>query len=240
VSVTDQSSLRNHLLAGLPSEDFARFAGELEQLTMTRGEVLAEPTESADYVYFPEAGILSLVAISKEGQRVEAGLLGRDGFGPISAATKGAITSFEAMVQVDGTFNRLPASTFQSLLDNGNALNRVVRAFLHVMAVQTGYTALSNAVHLIEERLARWLLMCHDRSEGDQLTLTHEFIALMLAVRRPSVTTALHTLEGSGFIRSERGVILIRDRKALEAFAADAYGTPEAQYARLLGEFRRR
>jgi CRP-like cAMP-binding protein len=238
--LTDQSALRNHLLASLPPRDFALLAGELEGRQMRRGEVLARPSEVADFVYFPEAGILSLVAVSKEGHRVEAGLLGRDGFGPLSVATKGASASVEAMVQGEGAFNRLPAATFQALLDESGEMNRMVRAYLHIMSVQAAFTSLSNAVHLVEERLARWLIMCHDRTDGDHLTLTHDFIALMLAVRRPSVTTALHVLEGSGFIRSDRGLILIRDRGALEAFAAAAYGGPEAEYARLLGDFRLR
>lgn len=101
--------------------------------------------------------------------------------------------------------------------------------------MQTSYTALSNAVHPVDERLARWLLMCHDRVDGDELALTHEFLSLMLAVRRPSVTTALHVLEGNRFITAERGYITIRDRRRLEEFAGDAYGRPEAEYKRLIG-----
>jgi CRP-like cAMP-binding protein len=239
MSVTDQSTIRNQLLARLPAEDFARMAGELESLPVTRGEILARPNEPVDYVYFPEDGILSLVAVSGEGHRVEAGLLGREGFGPISGASNGGLAALEAMVQGEGTFIRFPAPLFQEMLDGGGPLARGVRAFLHVMAVQVSFTALSNAAHLVEERLARWLLMCHDRLDGDRIVLTHQFLAIMLAVRRPSVTTALHLLEGNGFIHSERGVITVRDRKAMEAFAADVYGSPEAEYRRLLGDFGR-
>jgi CRP-like cAMP-binding protein len=107
--------------------------------------------------------------------------------------------------------------------------------FAHAMTVQAHYTGLSNAVHPIDERLARWLLMCDDRTDGGKLELTHDFLSIMLAVRRPSVTTALHVLEGNGFIRSERGCIIIRNRRALEEFAGDAYGKPEAEYRRLMG-----
>ncbi len=103
---------------------------------------------------------------------------------------------------------------------------------------QIAYTALSNAVHPIDERLARWLLMCHDRSDSDDLALTHEYMSIMLTVRRPSVTSSLHVLEGNGFIRSERGYVTIRNRKALEEFAGDAYGKPEAVYRRLIGPMR--
>jgi CRP-like cAMP-binding protein len=86
----------------------------------------------------------------------------------------------------------------------------------------------------VNERLARWILMCHDRISGDELSLTHEYISVMLAVRRPSVTTALHVLEGNGFIRSTRGIVTIRNRTALEEFARDAYGRPEEEYRRLM------
>jgi CRP-like cAMP-binding protein len=95
---------------------------------------------------------------------------------------------------------------------------------------------LSNAVHSVDERLAKWLLMAHDRVIGDEFSLTHDYIAIMLAVRRPSVTTSLHVLEGNGFIRSERKLITIRNRAALEEFARDAYGRPEQEYRRLFGD----
>lgn len=94
---------------------------------------------------------------------------------------------------------------------------------------------MSNAVHPIDERLARWLLMCHDRTIGNEMALTHEFLSIMLAVRRPSVTTALHVLEGNGFIQAERGYITVRDRHGLEDFARDSYGRPDAEYRRLIG-----
>jgi len=113
---------------------------------------------------------------------------------------------------------------------------RVILAnFVHALGTQVSFTALSNAVHSVDERLARWLLMVHDRSDGDELALTHGFLALMLSVRRPTVTTSIHVLEGKGFIRAERGVITIRDRRAMEDFARDAYGKPEEEYRRLLG-----
>ena len=104
---------------------------------------------------------------------------------------------------------------------------------------QSTYTALSNAMHHVEERLARWILMCHDRVDGDRIELTHDFIAVMLGVRRPSVTTALHLLEGNKLIYSERGIVTVRDRLELEVFAADAYGIPEREYARVIGQLDR-
>ncbi len=127
---------------------------------------------------------------------------------------------------------------FVQLLAECPALRLLVGRFALTLGEQATYTALSNAVHQVDERLARWLLMCHDRSDSDDLALTHEYMSVMLTVRRPSVTSSLHVLEGNGFIRSERGYVTIRNRKALEEFAGDAYGKPEAVYRRLLGPFK--
>lgn len=105
----------------------------------------------------------------------------------------------------------------------------------HNLATQVSYTALSNAIHHVDERLARWLLMSHDRLREDEFRITHDYMSLMLAVRRPSVTTALHVLEGNLFIRSERGAVIIRNRAAMQEFARDSYGRPEAEYKSLFG-----
>jgi CRP-like cAMP-binding protein len=126
----------------------------------------------------------------------------------------------------------------EQALDASPALRKLLSRYAQAMAIQTSFTALSNAVHNVEERSARWILMAHDRTDGDQIALTHDFLSIMLAVRRPSVTTALHALEGRHFIVSERALITIRDRAALESIAGDAYGTPEREYVRLVGPLR--
>ena len=105
------------------------------------------------------------------------------------------------------------------------------------MVAQTAFTTLANVTHPVEVRLARWLLMCDDRSDGDEVRLTHEYMAVMLAVRRPSVTIALHILEGNGFIKARRGMITVRDRPGLVEFSDGSYGRPEAEYTRLIGPF---
>ena len=117
-------------------------------------------------------------------------------------------------------------------------MRRLISRYAQTLFVQTAYTALSNATHRVDERLARWILMVHDRTVGNRLLLTHDFLAAVLNVRRPSVTTALHILEGRRFITAERGQVTIRDRAALEAFAGDAYGVPEREFARLIGSMR--
>jgi CRP-like cAMP-binding protein len=142
---------------------------------------------------------------------------------------------FRTIVQVPGDGHRIEAGAFGEAIAASANLRNLLLRYVQALSVQTSYTALSNAVHPIEERLARWLLMSHDRADGNEVPLTHEFLSLMLAVRRPSVTTALHVLEGNRFITAERGLITIRDRARLEEFAGDSYGRPEAEYERLIG-----
>ena len=127
---------------------------------------------------------------------------------------------------------------FKDAISRSPSLHDLLLRYVQTLQLQASYTALSNAVHPIEERLARWLLMCHDRWDTNAMPLTHEFMSIMLAVRRPSVTTSLHVLEGNGFIRAERGNIIIRDRAGLEEFAGDSYGPPEREYERLIGRLR--
>ena len=117
-------------------------------------------------------------------------------------------------------------------------LRTTLLRYAQALSVQVSFTALSNAVHQIDERLARWILVCDDRIASGELALTHQYLSVMLAVRRPSVTTALHVLEGNGLIRAARGLITIRDRAGLEDFAGDAYGKAEREYERLLGPLR--
>ena len=127
------------------------------------------------------------------------------------------------------------AEVLRKAAEASTTLRNLLLRYAQAFSVQTSFTALSNAVHPIEERLARWLLMCHDRVEGNEVPLTHEFLSLMLAVRRPTVTTALHVLEGNRFITAERGLITIRDRPRLEEFAGNSYGRAETEYERLIG-----
>ncbi|PDT14174.1 Crp/Fnr family transcriptional regulator [Rhizobium sp. J15] len=229
----------NRLLALLPEEEYAAIVPHLEPCDTPRGFLIVEADAPIDYVYFPCTGIGSVINVSPEGNRVEAGLFGRDGFAPTASAIDAGVSVSEVTVQVPGFAYRMPQARLPDLMRTQPVLADLLHKGVHVLATQAGFTALSNAVHEINERLARWILMCHDRIDGDKLALTHEFIALMLAVRRPSVTTALHVLEGNHFIRSLRGMVIVRDRAGLEEFASDAYGKAEEEYERLIGPLRK-
>src|SRR4051812_16952322 len=211
-----QDAVRNKLLRTLPEISFATVVDHLEPVDLPRGFELSHPHEKAQYAYFPETGIASIVARSPEGQKAEVGIFGRDGMTPTSIILDAETDPYSIFMQVEGQGYRLSAEVLQKIIADDRQVQNLLSRYTQAMSVQGAYTSLSNAVHHIDERLARWILMCHDRTDGDEISLTHEFLSIMLAVRRPSVTTALHVLEGRKLIYSERGVIIVRDRAALE------------------------
>lgn len=226
MSAPNQSSVVNKLLSALPAADYEVVASYLEHCDLPKGTVLAKPGEPIEHVHFLTKGIGSVITVTGDDNRAEAGLFGSEGYVPAHAAAGLRVSPHEIVIQIEAEAYKLHFDAFVQLLDENKNFRTVVLRSLAAFTIQVSFTATSNALYDVNERLARWLLMCHDRIRND-LPLTHDFIALMLGVRRPSVTTALHILEGNGFIRSQRGLIKIRNRKGLEEFAQDAYGKPE-------------
>jgi CRP-like cAMP-binding protein len=232
-----QSTVRNRLLAKLCSEDFDLLQPHLEPVTLNRGDVLITPNQPIGYVCFIEAGITSVIATTAGGRRIEIGLTGRDGLAGTPVLLGVDSTPHETFMQIAGSGLRIKTENLRHALQQSLSLHSLLLRYVQTFTIQTSHTALSNGSHKIEERLARWLLMCHDRVDGNDLPLTHEFIALMLGVRRASVTEALNILEGRGIIRTGRGNIVVLKRAKLEKAAGDSYGVPEAEYHRLIGPF---
>ncbi|MGV8855181.1 MAG: Crp/Fnr family transcriptional regulator [Devosia sp.] len=230
-----QANISNGLLSLLSADDFARLAPDVEPIELPRSFVFSKANEAPAYCYFPLSGVGSIVAISPEGQQAEVGLFGRDGMTPTIAALESGSHVHAIFMQIAGHGLRIRVAALGAALARSAPMRSLFTRYGQTLATQTAFTALSNAVHHVEERLARWILMCHDRTDEQSIDLTHDFLSTMLAVRRPSVTTALHVLEGKHLIISTRGVIMVRDREALEAFARDAYGPPEQEYRRLIG-----
>jgi CRP-like cAMP-binding protein len=233
-------SATNRLLASLSPDDFKAMSPWLEEIPLPQKLELSLPGEETLYCHFPTDGIGSTVIVSPEGHQTEVGVFGFEGMSPTSAILGADSNPYRVVMQVDGRGYRILRTQLIALMDQSPSLRRLLLRWAQVFAAQAATTALTNAVHSVDERLARWVLMCHDRLGCDEISLTHEFLSVMLAVRRPSVTTALHVLEGNKLIHSHRATIIVRDREGLEAFAADAYGISEGEYARLLGDFRRR
>jgi CRP-like cAMP-binding protein len=237
VFAPQQSSLCNQLLAAMPSEDFNALQPHLESVELELRKVLVEPNTPIEHVYFPEQGFSSIVT-NGGGSRIEIGIIGREGMVGVPVALGVSRMPFECFIQNAGHGLRMATSHLEEAIDERPSLHRFLLRYAQSLNVQTSVTAFANANHSLETRLARWLLMCHDRVDGDDIEITHEFMAMMLGVRRAGVTTALHILEGNQLIRSVRGMVTMRDRARLEELADDGYGLPEAEYARLMAEGR--
>ncbi|WP_266018356.1 Crp/Fnr family transcriptional regulator [Brucella intermedia] len=224
----------NKLLALLSPSDYENVIREISYAELPRGTILAKTGKPIEKVYFLTAGIGSIVVTTAEGRRAEAGIFGCDGYIPTSAIAGVETSSYDVLVQVAAQGYEMPYDKFRRWMEGNRNFSKIMIRSIEAFSIQLAYTAVSNAIHGVTQRLARWLLMCDDRISGHKISLTHEFLSVMLAVRRPSVTTSLHILEGMGLIKSERGVVFIRNRHELERYAGDAYGWPERESARLM------
>lgn len=234
VSQLEQFPFRNRLLQAFSKDDFALIGLYLEKVSLPRGVVLIEPNELIEHVYFLEAGIGSVVATNSEKRKVEVSIVGWEGLIGPSIVLGVSHTPHQSFIQVEGFGFRLPAAQLSRAVDRSRTLHGLLLRYVHVLSLQVAATAMSNGDGLIGERLARWLLMCHDRVDGDEVPITHEFLSVMLAVRRAGVTDALHVLEGAQIIQSRRGRITILDRERLAETAGESYGVPEAEYEKLI------
>jgi CRP-like cAMP-binding protein len=235
VSTPTSGSVCNRLLLSLSAHDFSLLQPQLEPVPLPVRTRLIEPNTPIEHVYFLEQGIASVVAATPQGRRIEVGIIGQEGLAGIPVLLGTDRTPHECFIQMPGSALRIRADDLRRAVAASASLHQHLLRFVQAITIQTAQTALSNGSHTIEERLARWLLMCHDRVDGDDLATTHEFLSLMLGVRRAGVTLALQALEGRGLISTKRGQITVLDRAKLEAVAGDSYGVAEAEYARLIG-----
>ncbi len=219
----------------MPPAAFEAVKPHLEPYPLPLREVLAQANTPIPYAHFILDGLASTTVTTAQGRRLEIGIFGREGISTPSVVLGSDQTPYETFMQAKGSSLRLPVPQLSQLLLACEPLRARLLLYVQVLAVQTAHTALSNGSFNIEERTARWLLMCQDRVDGAELPITHEFLGIMLGVRRSSVTDSLHVLEGMGIIRARRGYVTVLDRARLEQFASDSYGAPEAEYERLLG-----
>ena len=224
---------QNNLIRLLDADDRAAIEAHLTPMDLPARIVIDEPDEPIRTVVFPISGVGSMVAIGAGERRIEAGLFGRDGMSGMAIVTGGDRLPTQTIMQVGGKGLAIEADRLRELMEARPAIRLRLLGFVQAMFVQAAQTALSNGHARLEERLARWLLMCHDRMVGNELELTHEFLAVMLGVRRAGVTVGTHLLEGKGLIRATRGRIVVLDRDGLEEQAQGSYGVAEAEYARL-------
>jgi len=230
VAQLNQSGVRNRLLASLSAEDFALVQPHLESVTLELRQHLFWAEKAITHVTFPESGIASIVADTTEG-RFEVGMVGSEGLAGVPIVLGVDRSPHTCLVQGAGEAFRIGAAELQAAMDASRSLRALLLRFAHIFIVQVSQTAYANAGYSIDERLARWLLMTHDRLEQDDMPLTHEFLSIMLGTRRPGVTLAVQVLEGIGAIRATRGRITMRDRGKLEQIAGHSYGFAEKEYS---------
>ena len=234
--ITNQPA--NLLLRALSEADRELLEPHLHRVTLDQDQVIAPAGQPIAHVYFPEGGVISITAESADKVRTEVGVFGREGMSGMAVVLGAGQSPQEVFVQVGGTdAQRIEAGAFRSALATSATLQAVMLRFVQTLLLQSAQSVVANAHLMIEARLARWLIMCHDRIEGDEIRLTHQFMSMMVAAQRTGVTLTLHILEGAGMIRSQRGRVTILDRERLQELAGDSYGQAEAEYRRLIGPF---
>jgi CRP-like cAMP-binding protein len=227
--------IRNHILSSLSAADYEQLGSHLEAVELPFRFNLEVARRPIEYVYFPEDGVVSVVTHGGGTDEIEVGLIGFDGMSG-SAVLLGARKSTNSLhVQVAGRGKRISAEYLREAAEKSPTMRRTMLRYVQAFIMQASQTALANGRGKLETRLARWLLMAHDRLDNDTIPLTHEFLSVMLGVRRPGVTVALQKLEGLDYIVTGRSVIKIRNRNGLEKVANGIYGIAEAEQERLTG-----
>jgi CRP-like cAMP-binding protein len=221
------TSQTNRILARLSAADFALLEPHLKSIDLPVRKVLEKRGRPIKAVYFPESGFASVVANGGD-RPIEVGLIGLEGMTGLPVILGNDRNSNEVFMQVAGQGQCLAAKDLREAIDKSVSLHRSLLRYAHVFLEQTTRTAVANGRSKIEERLARWLLMAADRVGEGELPLTHEFLAMMLAVRRPGVTIAIQDLERRGLIDRKRGSVIILDREGLEKMSNGTYVRPDA------------
>lgn len=225
----DGNSVSNNILLGLPREQCSQIVSRLEFVRLNLHQILHEAGETIKSGYFINAGLMSILAVQPDGKMVEVGLIGKEGFVGLPLLVGYTNSPTRIMVQGDGGAYRCDAETLKQLLQQFPELERRMHRFAHQLSMQTTQIAACNRLHEVEERLARWILMSHDRVLSSALPLTQEFMAQMLGTRRASVTVAAGALQKAGLIAYTRGSVKILNRRKLEAVACDCYGIVQDQ-----------
>jgi CRP-like cAMP-binding protein len=228
----------NRLLALLPPRDCERILEEGREVELCFGDALWEQGDRMRYVYFPTAGFISLLTTVDE-HTLEVGMIGDEGMCGHSLVLGVDVAPLRALVQGSGTSLRIKASTFHQHLESSPALRQLMHGYIHVLLGQLAQTAACTRFHQVDARLARWLLMTHDRAHADAFDVTQDFLAFMLGVRRVGVTAAARLLQSRQLIRYARGHLVVLDRDGLEAAACVCYRSDVEIYRRVLGARRK-
>jgi len=223
MSPSKTQPIANELLAALPKKEYQALQSQLEEIPLVFEEVLYKPAVLIIDVYFPNAGVISLLAGFNERATIEVGLVGKEGILGLAVFMGVNASQNRAVVQGAGSAMKMKAAAFRRECNNGGALPRLLQRYTHSLLTQITQSAVCNQFHSIEARLARWLLMTHDRMEADEFQLTQEFLSNMLAVRRECVSRAAGKLQKRNLITYSRGHLKVLHRAGLEAISCGCY-----------------
>ena len=224
----------NRLLDRLPAAEFQRLLPSLETISLPQGYELCNQDDPMSHVYFPTSGVCSVISATDEGRVVEAATIGNEGMIGIPVMLGLDFSPSRAISQVSGAALRMPASAFVKALEPAGPLDTIMRKYIAFSLRYAYQTVACNALHSVEERMCRWLLMTHDRVGKDDFVLTQEFLAEMLGVRRQSVSVVAGILQAAGFITYRRGVMNIVNREGLEAGSCECYESTTWYYERIM------
>ena len=225
----------NRLLAALPANDYGRIHPHLRTVPIRPKQIVHKEGELIEQVYFPNGGVFSVTTPLSDGRTIEVATIGDEGMlGAETLLTDDAVATGDTMMQVpNGHVTMLSVAAFRDELAQRGALHDLVGRYTHVLMAQMARSTACNALHEVQQRCARWLLMTHDRMHEHDFHLSHEFLAVMLGVQRPSVSVVAATLQRAGLISYHQGLIKVLNRKGLEAASCECYALIRAQFDRL-------
>ena len=224
----------NHLLSALPEYVFAEFSPYLKAVDLPHDFRLYSSNEPIEYIYFPDTGVASIIATTSDGNSIEAGMVGSEGAAGMEILMGARDSPNECVIQIAGMGRRIAARNALDLFAENDEFRRHALLFIHKLSMQVTQTALCNRLHQVEQRLAKWLLMSHDRVEGNLLPLTHEYLSIMLGVTRVSVSLTAAGFQNLELIKYSRGAITVTDREGLEDTACECYPIIVDEYRRTL------
>ena len=223
---------QNQLLTALPRKIYTRLLPQLETVPLVFKQVIYQPKELIQHVYFPLSGVVSLLTVLADGTETEVGMVGNEGIAGLSVFLGIDTTSSKALVQIPGDAIRMRTYDFKAELLDGT-LHNLLQRYTHTLIGQISQSVACNRHHSVEERCCRWLLMCHDRAQSDHFPITQEFLSHMLGVRRASVTVVASMLQRAGLISYSRGHMTILDRPGLEEVTCECYESVKAEFDRI-------
>jgi CRP-like cAMP-binding protein len=221
----------NRLLLALPARNLKRLIPDLEHIRCQRAEVLMDADSSLDHLFFPDSGVLSVLAVYANGTAIEMATIGREGCTGVQAAFGAKLSSVQLLVQIPGSAAKMRRAAFMRAMETMPPFRNLMYAYIQAFLEQVMVSVACNGAHSLKERLARWLLMMRDRTDDDTLPITQSLLAEMLGVQRPSITNVAQELERAGLIARGRRQLTILDRRGLAAASCECYQLVRARVA---------